>query len=125
MRKDLQENPEAVNMFLALSIKIVPTIADLPMATIAMSEEIFNKSHTDHKIIIAQTIMVVIVKIVIFSQDMVALRKVGQVVIDKTIDLVVSMVIVPNMVVLQVVAMIIMKEGPDNLMIAVDMVNKE
>jgi hypothetical protein len=69
------------------------------MATIAMSEEISNKSHTDHKIIIAQTIMVVIVKIVIFSQDMVALRKVGQAVIDKTIDLVVSMVIVPNMVV--------------------------
>ncbi len=99
MRKDLQVNPEAVNMFLDLNIKIVPTIADLPMATIAMSEEISNKSHTDHKIIIAQTIMVVIVKIVIFSQDMVALRKVGQAVIDKTIDLVVSMVIVPNMVV--------------------------
>ena len=99
MRKDLQENPETVNMFLVLSIKIVPTIADLPMATIAMSEEISNKSHIDHKIIIVQTIMVVIVKIVIFSLDMVALRKVDQVDIDKTIDLVVNMVIVPNMAV--------------------------
>jgi hypothetical protein len=44
--------------------------------------------------------MAAIVKIVIFSLDMVALRKVDQVVIDKTIDLVVNMVIVPNMVVL-------------------------
>jgi hypothetical protein len=99
MRKDHQENPVAVNMFLVLSIKIAPTIADLPMATIAMSEEISNKSHIDHKIIIAQTIMAVIVKIVIFSLDMVALRKVDQVDIDKTIDLVVNMVIVPNMAV--------------------------
>ncbi len=99
MRKDLQENLEAVNMFLVLNIKIVPTIADIPMATIAMSEEISNKNHIDHKIIIVQTIMVVIVKIVIFSLDMVALRKVDQVVIDKTIDLVVNMVIVPNMAV--------------------------
>ena len=92
-------NPEVVNMSLALNIKIVPTIADLPMATIAMSEGIFNKSPIVHKRIIAQTIMAVIVKIVIISQDMVALRKVAQVVIDKTIDLVVNMVIVRNIAV--------------------------
>ena len=92
-------NPEVVNMFLALNIKIVPTIADLPMAIIAMSEGISNKSHIVHKRIIAQTIMAVIVKIVIISQDMVALRKVAQVVIDKTIDLVVNMVIVRNIAV--------------------------
>ena len=99
MKKDLQENPEVVNIHLDLSTKIVPIIEDLPMVTIAMNEGIFNKSHTDHRIIIAQTIMAAIVKIVIFSLDMVALRKVDQVAIDKTIDLVVNMVIVPNMVV--------------------------
>ena len=102
MKKDLQENPEVVNIHLDLSTKIVPIIEDLPMVTIAMNEGIFNKSHTDHRIIIAQTIMAAIVKIVIFSLDMVALRKVDQVVIDKTTDLVANMVIVRNMAVLAV-----------------------
>jgi hypothetical protein len=43
----------------------------------------------------------------------------------QTIDLAVNLETARNIVVLQVVAMIIMKEDPDNLMIAVDMVNKE
>ena len=43
----------------------------------------------------------------------------------QTIDLAVNLEIARNMVVLQAVALIIMREDPDNLMIAVDMVNKE
>ena len=43
----------------------------------------------------------------------------------QTIDLAVNLETARNIVVLQVVAMIIMKEDPDNLMIAVDMVNRE
>jgi hypothetical protein len=155
------------------------------MVTIDMREEIVNRNHIGHKTHIDNRTMVAIDKIVIINQDMVVHPKVDPVVIDKTSDLAVIMVIVRNMavqvamiivvvamtivvaamtivipvgstiagmqvstidalmskdpisdlvvnmgiarniVVLPVVAMTIMKEDQDNLMIVVDMANKE
>jgi len=106
MNRDRPAMQEEVNMLPDQSIKIVPTIADLLMATIVMKEGIFNKNRIDHKTIIARIIMAVIDRIVTFSLDMVVHRRVDLVAIDKTTDLVVNMVIVPNMVV-QVVMRIV------------------
>ena len=76
------------------------------------------------KIVAAAVMKIVaaVMKIVAAAVDSIIVVHMNNV---QTIDLAVNLEIVRNMVVLQVVAMIIMKEGPDNLMIAVDMANKE
>ena len=71
------------------------------------------------KIVAAAVVMKIVAVAVVVSIIVVHMNNV------QTIDLAVNLEIARNIVALQVVAMIIMKEDPDNLMIAVDMVNKE
>jgi hypothetical protein len=107
MRRDHPVNMAEVNTVLVLTInKIAQIIVDLPMATIAMREESFNKGLTDHKTIIAKAIMVAMIdQIVNINHAIAALLKVVPVDIDKIIDLAVTMAIARNMVAHPVVDM--------------------